>query len=123
MEQIKQFIEEGEKNFSKIFPLQYWATENYPGDSRDGELNFTRWTEEATNIAKFRADLIKQFISSRQTQLIQKIIEMVERENKKVIVNMLQDDEVFQDKGMDGVKGFNQALSTITSKLSELIKE
>lgn len=114
MEQIKQFIEEGEKNFSKIFPLQYWATENYPGDSRDGELNFTRWTEEATNIAKFRADLIKHFISSRQTQLIQKIIEMVESEREEC--ELCENKEIHETK-------INKKLSAITSKLSELIKE
>jgi hypothetical protein len=51
------------------------------------------------------------------------IVEMVESGNKKVIVNMLQDDGVFNERGMDGVKGYNQALDTISSKLKELIKE
>lgn len=37
---------------------------------------------------------------------------------KKPITNMLQEDEVFLERGMDGVKGFNLALDTLKTKLT-----
>jgi len=37
---------------------------------------------------------------------------------KKVIPNMLQDDALFQERGMDGIKGYNQCIADIKSKLN-----
>jgi hypothetical protein len=50
-------------------------------------------------------------------QDIENIIKKNLPEKKKVIANMLQDDELYNEKGMDGVKGFNQALSQIDTSL------
>lgn len=56
-----------------------------------------------------------------KTNNMHKTIENIIRTNlpekKKVIVNMLQDDELYNERGMDGVKGFNQALSQINPSL------
>lgn len=58
---------------------------------------------------------------------IDKILEeWIGEERKKVIPNMLQEDKVFDEHGMDGVKGYNQALTDLKSRipeLEEMIKE
>ena len=56
-------------------------------------------------------------------QLLESVVGMMEGTKKKVIVNMLQDDEIFQERGMDGVKGFNQALQDTLIELQGALKE
>jgi hypothetical protein len=85
--------EKWEERFEQLFPLQYWATENYPGDSKDGELNFSRWTAKATEMAKFRANMVLQFINSeiskalllQREELVKKIEEIAYHSTKEVI--------------------------------------
>jgi len=49
------------------------------------------------------------------------MVEMCNSKKKKVIVNMLQEDEIYNERGMDGVKGYNQALTDILSELNKLM--
>ena len=94
---IKNFIEEGEKEFDKI---------------------------EITGIGEWKTSAdrnnIKQFISSRQISLIKMIVEMVESEKKET---RFLDNGTMSVVGNWANPVFNSALDTISSKLKELIKE
>lgn len=59
-------------------------------------------------------------ISQEKSLLLDQAIEELAIARKPFIENMLQDDEVFEEHGIDGVKGFNQALSQAMDKLKEL---
>lgn len=91
---IKNFIEEGEKEFDKI---------------------------EITGIGEWKTSAdrnnIKQFISSRQISLIKMIVEMCEEESE--ILNAYSSDDLQDARNSGGI----QALDTISSKLKTLIKE
>lgn len=43
-------------------------------------------------------------------QKLEEIKREIKSKSKKVIPNMLQEDELYNERGMDGVKGYNQAL-------------
>ncbi len=90
MENIKNFILEGEEEFDK---------------------EFTEVSCECGARDLFDFSKVKQFISSRQISLIKMIVEMVESE-KYTGKSELE---------LDAYKGFNQALDTISSKLSSLV--
>jgi len=90
--QIKNFIEEGEKEFDKLFDKQFHAT-----------------YQDA-----------KQFISSRQISLIKMIVEMVESEKKCNKTAYIKYTEPTEWDFTEEDKKINQALDTISSKLLEL---
>ncbi len=55
-----------------------------------------------------------------KTNLLNALIEREEKEKKKVIPNMLQDDELYQERGMDGIKAHNQAKTDTINHLKSL---
>ena len=57
-------------------------------------------------------------VENTRKETLAMVMREIGKLKKKPIVNMLQDDEVFDERGMDGVKGFNDALSTLKEKLS-----
>lgn len=54
-------------------------------------------------------------------QLINSIIESNNKMKKKTIPNMLQDDNIFKKRGIDGVRGYNKAIEDINTLLKEAI--
>ena len=89
---IKNFIEEGEKEFEEKFFID------------NGKIPVEEYVD------------IKQFISSRQISLIKIIVEMVESEKEKVPSK--DDDSIYPIV----VEEINKKLDTISSKLKDLIK-
>lgn len=77
--------------------------------------NITKDTQHLTT------EKIEDFLNQQTTLAFQAGLDMVLKEievmKKKKIVNMLQDDEIFNENGMDGVIGFNQALSSLKEKI------
>jgi len=61
-----------------------------------------------------RDEIVNYWLSVLSQQL-SKQKEEIEKLKKKTIPNMLQEDKIFQEKGMDGVKGFNQVIDTVLS--------
>ena len=74
------------------------------------------WTVDYVNS---RASNIKEFIESYTKDLLQSVVEMAGGMKKKTIENMLQEDELFNEKGIDGVRGYNQALSDIITNIQK----
>jgi len=97
---LKNFIEEGEKEFDRKFVV-HCSDGDLLGKDDDGGKEVKR---------------CKNFISSRQISLIKMIVEMVESEKRD------QYDFGIQDPAYAEQEGFNQALDTISSKLKTLIK-
>lgn len=59
----------------------------------------------------------------KRDEFIAFAVQEIEKEKKKVIPNMLQDDEVYNERGMDGVKGFNSGLDKAKSIISGVMKK
>jgi len=53
------------------------------------------------------------------TNLNKKILDWIGKK-KPTILNMLQDDELFNKSGIDGITGYNQALADLRTKAPEL---
>lgn len=96
MENIKNFILEGEEEFDK---------------------EFTEVSCECGARDLFDFSKVKQFISSRQISLIKMIMEMVESGKKEVYFLNYKEDSIENAEN----RGNNQALNTISSKLSSLV--
>jgi len=103
---IKNFIEEGEKEFEGF-----------------GKTKINGATFDYTNLYS----KLKDWHSSRQISLIKMIVEMVESEKKiKTFPQSLNTwdgkTEHFERLSSSDIN-FNQALDTISSKLKDLVKE
>lgn len=110
--QIKNFIEEGEKEFEEKF--------GDPMKKKYGK-GFVLY---CTNCNGKSYDDIKQFISSRQISLIKMIVEMCEDEKRELKQDC--NECLSCESGMsncdvrDQDRQFNKALDTISSKLKTL---
>ena len=102
---IKNFIEEGEKELKGRFAMKDWDI----------------YIEHATLVED-----IQKFISSRQISLIKMIVEMVESEKvKRLGLNNKMKDDRFHDRLEinHDISVHNKTLDTISSKLKELINK
>ncbi len=72
------------------------------------------------------SDIMPKDLKEHQIRIynavIDAVIESREKAKKKTIVNMLQDDEMFNKRGMDGVKAWNEAIDDTIKEL-QAIKE
>ena len=96
-QQIKNFIEEGEKSFDKKW-VKLFEEGSWPMIGIE----------------------LKQFISSRQISLIKMIVDMVESEKKCNKTAYIKYTEPTEWDFTEEDKKINQALDTISSKLLEL---
>ena len=99
MPTLKDIQEQGEKEFQDKFGIGYFSLRT-PSEIRN---HFKSFLHQQTTLA-FQAGL-------------DMVLKEIEGMKKKKIVNMLQDDEIFNENGMDGVIGFNQALSSLKEKI------
>ncbi len=106
MENIKNFIEEGEKEFEEKF--LYWVV--LGSTLNDGSIRRFKAVEPD-------AEEVIKFISSRQISLIKMIMEMVESGKKEVYFLNYKEDSIENAEN----RGNNQVLDTISSKLSSLV--
>lgn len=70
--------ESWEKEFDDLFPLSYFATENYHGKVEDGELALTRWQKNQTEIAEMKRINLKGFMRHKLIHQKKTIRESIE---------------------------------------------
>jgi hypothetical protein len=71
----------------------------------------------------YNAVLDSEYLSNEHLKdLIDAVIESRKKKKKKTIVNMLQDDEMFNERGMDGVKAWNDAQDDTIKELLAIKK-
>ena len=63
----------------------------------------------------------KDFLKSHTLAILQSVIDGLVKSKKPVIENMVLDDPLFIEKGIDGVKGYNKALQDQIDTLNKEI--
>jgi len=80
----KPSAENWEKEFDNIFPLAWFATENYTGKANEWE--FTQWTEQQTKLANGRKELFQSFIRTLLARSLEEQRGRIEKEVKRLPV-------------------------------------
>lgn len=117
---IKNFIEEGEKEFEEKFceapAISGSITDSDECCTCGEDLGLEMYDAFEKGYEMATSD-IKEWHSSRQISLIKMIVESIKSEKVEVEYGTPELEQQYWDRG------FNSALDTISSKLKELVKE
>ena len=78
MKKLLQVIRQNDEKFDEIFPLNYFARENYQGNV--SEIEFSMWQEKETNIAKTKITNIKSYFRQSRIKELEVVVETIEKE-------------------------------------------
>lgn len=81
----KEKGDDWEKEFGRMFPLAWFATENYTGEANEYEFN--QWTRQQTQMAEMRKDVLVRFIRQQRIQAQRELAENVVRELDIILAN------------------------------------
>ncbi len=71
----KSQVFEWEIEFDKMFPLAWFATENYTGEANEYEFN--QWTRQQTQMAEMRRDVFVRFIRTTRLEAQRSLAEEI----------------------------------------------
>ena len=78
---------------------------------REKFLVYTSWVGNKKELSKLtNTEDVEDFLTQTYTSMVEAEVERLKALRKKTIPNMLQDDELYNLSGIDGVDGYNQAI-------------